>query len=213
MKRLFIVLVSAAALFTNIAVQAQGSQRMMQRKDERRNTKGAASCPRVYIGFSTGINNPVGLIGPQVDVAVSPSVSVGTGVGLSTWGTKTFLEARYYFKPCNRGWAIGSGFTYNTGLDNVAFKDVETLAGDADVSIDGKPQANFMVSGYHFFNLGRARRNRFHLQFGFSVPLSNKEFTQVSGPPVTGQTRDVLLTLAPGGIIIGLGFSFGAGNM
>src|SRR5690606_12762589 len=94
-------------LLAQLPAQAQnsssGSQRLISRKAT--NTK-LTGCPRVYIGFSTGINNPVGLIGPQVDLAIAPSVSISSGFGLSSWGYKTYLEGRYYFKPCNRGWAL-----------------------------------------------------------------------------------------------------------
>ncbi len=186
---------------------------MMQRKDEKHNAKGNAACPRAYIGFSTGINNPVGVLGPQIDIAILPSVSVGAGVGASTWGTKTFLEGRYYFAPCNRGWAVAAGFTYNTGLKETEFQDVETVAGKTTVRIEGKSQSNFMFSGYHFFNLGRQHRNRFHLQLGYSVPLTEKEFTQTYGPALTKDSKDVFFTLAPGGLILGAGFSFGLGSM
>lgn len=183
----------------------------MQRKRETNKSKGG--CPRVYIGFSTGINNPVGIIGPAIDIAITPSVSIGTGVGISSWGTKIFLEGRYYFKPCNRGWAIGSGFTYNTGLQNAEFQDVETVVGKATVRINERAQSNFMLSGYHFFDLGRAHRNRFHLQAGFSVPLSDKYYEQIGGPQMTSDSHDAFLLTAPGGLILGAGFSFGLGQM
>lgn len=197
----------------HVAAQAQSGQRMMQRTEERHKSRKETACPRVYIGFSTGINNPVGVLGPQVDIAISPSVSLGTGVGISSWGTKTFIEGRYYFKQCHRGWAVAGGFTYNTGLQDAEFEDMETVAGKATVRVDERPQANFMFSGYHFFNLGRAHRNRFHLQAGYSIPLTEKHYEQTYGPPMTRDAHDAMLITAPGGLILGLGFSFGLGAM
>lgn len=206
MKR--ILLFSLILLMT---ATAAGAQRDDQRLVRRTNAPKARNCSQAYIGFSSGINNPVGLIGLQIDIAVSPSVSIGSGVGLSSWGAKTFIEARYYFKPCNRGWAIGSGFTYNTGANDVEMPDVETIYGDRDIIVDQHSQANFMLSGYHFFSLGRSGRNRFHLQAGFSIPLSDKQF--ISNYPLTEDGKDQVAILAPGGLILGIGFSFGAGRM
>lgn len=206
MKGLALIL-TTVLLITATAAEAQRNDR--QQLMRRKNAPKYSSCPRAYIGFSSGINNPVGIIGPQVDIAVSPSFSIGSGVGLSTWGVKTFLETRYYFKPCNRGWAIGGGFTYNTGAKGVELNDVETIYGNRDIVVDQKSQANFMLSGYHFFSMGT--RHRFHLQAGFSIPLSDREFT--SNFPLTSDGRDQVAILAPGGIILGFGFSFGAGRM
>jgi hypothetical protein len=181
---------------------------MIRRSVPKRQT---TDCPKVYIGFSTGINNTVGLIGPQVDFAITPAVSIGTGFGLSSWGYKTFIEGRYYFKPCNRGWAVAGGFTYNTGGGDIPLT-LETIYGDRGVIVDLKPQPNFMFSGYHFFNLGRSGRNRFHLQAGYSIPLKTPEFTVTSGEVLTKKGHDVVIAIAPGGLILGLGFSFGIGG-
>ncbi len=216
MKRLLtatIILITLCAPSTDIcAQQRQGDQQLMRRRDA--GHRRAGGCPRAYIGFSTGINNPVGLLGPQVDIAISPSVSIGTGIGLSSWGFKTFVEGRYYFRPCNRGWAIGSGFTYNTGGNNIELQNQKTIYGDGTVMVDLHSQANFMASAYHFFSLGRSGRNRFHLQAGFSVPLGTKgEFIQRGGAPLTSTGVDNIRAIAPGGLILGLGFSFGAGRM
>ena len=183
---------------------------MIRRSPER--VRAASSCPRVYIGFSTGINNPVGILGPQIDIAVLPVLSFATGIGLSTWGYKTYLEGRYYFKTCNRGWAVAGGVTHNTGLDRVELTDAETIAGEMDVTVELKPQTNFMISGYHFFNLGRSGRNRFHLQAGYSVPITEVQYRQLSGAPLTRKSSDAVMAIAPGGLILGLGFSFGVGG-
>ena len=205
---LLIIMLLAAA---GAGAQGNDDQRLIRRRAGSGKTRKATSCPRAYIGFSGGINNPAGYIGPQLDIAVSPVVSVGTGFGLSTWGNKAFLEARYYFKPCNRGWAIGSGFTYNTGARNVALPGVETIYGDRDIIISQHSQLNFMISACYFFNLGRQARHRFHLQAGYSVPLKAVSFD--SDLTLTANGHDQVALFAPGGLIIGVGFSFGTGRM
>lgn len=217
MNRLFPnVLAIALFLMVPYAAFAQGGQRMMQRKGESHKS-GSRACPRAYIGFSTGINNPVGILGPQVDIAVTPEFSLGSGVGLSSWGYKVFFEGRYYFKPCNRGWAVAAGITHNTGGNGLELQEQETIYGKGTVVVNLKAQTNFMISGYHFFNLGRQQRHRFHLQFGYSLPLTAPDFRQVAGAPLTNSGKnngtDNILAIAPGGLILGVGFSFGAGRM
>lgn len=208
-KTLLLCLAISMMQLTALAQRESTGERLIHRKPEVARQSG---CPRVYIGFSTGINNPVGLLGPQVDVAITPAFSVGTGIGISSWGYKTFFEGRYYFKECNRGWALGTGITYNTGLSGMPMNDAETVAGNQDIIVDLDGQVNFMFSCYHFFNLGRKQRNRFHLQAGYSIPLTDVGFTQVTGAPMSRNTHDALNAIAPGGLIIGLGFSFGAGS-
>lgn len=166
----------------------------------------------MYFGFSTGVNNAVGLFGPQVDVALTETFSVGTGFGLSSWGYKFYGEGRFYFDECHHGWALGAGVTYNTGLESVTFKDQETRGGRMDVPVQLHPQTNVMLSAYRFFNLGRSGRNRWHLQLGASIPTSKKKFTQLDGPQLSGTPTQSLKAASPGGLVVGLGFSFGAGR-
>lgn len=175
-----------------------------------RNDDGA--CPLIYFGFSSGINNAVGLFGPQIDIAFTESFSAGTGFGISSWGYKVFGEGRFYFDPCNRGWALGAGLTYSTGLRNFVLRDAETRGGTMDVSVDLHPQTNVMISAYRFFNIGRSGRNQFHLQVGGSIRTSRDRFTQLDGPPLTGTPVQTLKTISPGGFLVGLGFSLGAGR-
>src|SRR5690606_31783965 len=157
-----------------------------------------------YVGFSGGINNPVGLIGVQLDLAFSPRASVNTGIGLSSWGYKAALEGRYYFKPCNRGWAVAGGLTYNTGGRGVKVNDIATSYGSNTVIVDMDPQAALMVSAYYFFNVGLKGKNRFHVQLGYSIPLSEPRFTlqyNSYAPRPNEEGKKTIRALAPGGVI------------
>src|SRR6478735_4241954 len=91
--------------------------------------------PILYLGFSFGINNPVGFFGPQMDVVITKKVSAGTGIGLSTWGNKIFLEGRYYFDQYNRGWAVASGLTYSVGSKGLKLPGVATIYGEQEVVV------------------------------------------------------------------------------
>lgn len=169
------------------------------------------SCPKVYLGLSTGINNQTGLIGLNLDVPVTEYLSLGSGVGISSWGYKTYFEGRFYFKnDCNRGWAIGTGVTYNTGLEDFTTL-MSTTTGEEDVTFDLNPTTNVFVSGYRFFNLGRGG-SRFFLQLGYSINISNNNYTILSYHQLDDVGRTTMRLLTPGGIIIGCGFSFGIGK-
>jgi hypothetical protein len=162
--------------------------------------------PRFWIGGSMGINNPAGFLGIQTDVAINGKWSAGTGVGFSTWGTKTFLEGRYYPKGGNMGWAMAGGLTYNTGVQGFKTTAAETLNGENEVVINEDGQLNGMVSAYYFFKLGHRGRSRFHLQAGYSIPFGKPTYT--TNVALTDLGHKQVQSIAPGGFIFGLGFSF-----
>lgn len=166
-------------------------------------------CPNLYLSLSTGLNNNVGLLGCTFDVPVDPNISLELGPGISTWGYKLFFGAKYYLGRCHRGWAFGTGFTYSTGLKNYN-QNMETIYGGTEpVTINLNPQVNILFAAYRYWDLGRGY-NRFYMLLGWSVPLSGGDkFTQISGDPVSDNARSEMDILSPGGIIIGLGFSFG----
>jgi hypothetical protein len=166
------------------------------------------SCPKLYVGPSLGIEQPAGLIGLNIDVPVAEQFSLGAGAGLSSWGFKGYAEARLYFGQCNRGWAIGSGFTHNTGLSNFTTTLPTVRNGDRPVNMDLKPTTNLFVAVYHFFNLGK-NGNRLYIDMGYSVRLTDDNYVINDGSTLTADGEDVMRVLAPGGLMIGLGFSFG----
>lgn len=167
------------------------------------------SCPKLYLGPTIGINNTVGLLGVNFDVPVTSRFSLGTGVGRSSWGWKTFFAGRFYFKECNRGWAIGTGVTYNTGLQNFT-TTMPTTFGDANVTFDFEPLPSVFLSGYYFFNLGQ--RHRFYLQFGYSQRLIEQPYTIKSNHDLNSDGEAIMQLLTPGGAMFALGFSFGIGG-
>jgi hypothetical protein len=170
-----------------------------------------ASCPKFYLGLSTGLENPVGLLGFNFDVPVSSQLSLGGGAGLGSWGYKMAGEGRFYFDECHKGFAVGIGGTYATGLNDVP-TEVEVNNGititKQEVNLDLKPCANVFLSAYHFWELGR-NSNRFYIQAGYSHRITN-DFYDIDYPGfvLNDGSERVMRVLAPGGLMIGLGFSF-----
>ncbi len=169
----------------------------------------SSDCPKFYIGLGTGLNNPAGLLGVNLDVPITSSFSLGAGGGLSSWGWKAYFEGRYYFGECNRGWAIGVGGTYNTGLSDALEVDQDpNNIGIPSALVTLEPVPAVFLSGYRFFDVGK-RGNRFYIQVGWSQRFDDKPYSSSPFRPLTTDGETVMRILSPGGVIVGLGFSFG----
>lgn len=166
-------------------------------------------CAKAFFDLSTGLNNNGGLLGLGADYHVTEDISINAGLGaITSWGYKFYLGTKFYFKPCHKGWAIGCGATYSTGIPSYTTK-METMQGGSElVELRLLPQTNVMASAYHHWRLGR-NKNRMYLQLGWSIPVATEKFRQISGNALTVNSASVLKFLAPGGLIVGLGFSFG----
>jgi hypothetical protein len=199
MTKTFLIALIALLSVSSVSAQRQDQKDLRSKTDTR--------CPKLYLGFGTGINFSTGLLGVNVDIPVVEGFSLSTGAGISSWGYKVYGEARYAFKPCNRGWAVGTGLTLNTGLEDFQ-AEMPTTFGTRLVTMDLNPKTNLFICGYHFWNMGK-RNHRFYLQFGYSIPLSNNDYTIKSGDVLTSDGAAVMDVLSPGGLILGIGFSFG----
>ncbi len=178
-----------------------GAQRSKNNRDK--------NCSKLYLDLGTGINANTSMLGGGVDYHITQDISLNAGIGLlSSWGTKFYFGGKGYLKPCHKGWAFGAGATYNTGISNFTTK-VETLSGQQFVELELLPQANIYAAAYKYWGLGRGRKSRFYLQLGISRAVTSKKFNQLSGPPITSDVATVYRWIAPGGLIVGLGFSFG----
>lgn len=205
------VLLSALLLFTCFASFAQEDNREAANYDGAQRTRNnrEKGCSKLYLDLGTGINANTSMLGGGVDYHLTQDISLNGGIGLlSSWGTKFYFGGKGYLKPCHKGWAFGAGVTYSTGLSNFTTK-VETVQGQEYVELELLPQANVYASAYKYWGLGRGRKSRFYLQFGYSQPVTTKKFNQLSGPMITADYARVVRFISPGGLMIGLGFSFG----
>lgn len=100
--------------------------------------------PTVYLGMSTGLNNMIGIFGPQLDVVLSDKFTGGTGIGISSWGLKWALNLKYYPKGYYQFYIKG-GYSYNTGLKDFEV-EMELISGKKqDVTMDLKPVGNIFL--------------------------------------------------------------------
>lgn len=201
MKKLTLVLVLIALSVTSFA------QRGYKGYKSGKGGRNSYECPKLYIGVTAGIENPGGLVGFNIDVPVTQRFSLSGSAGLSSWGYKAGGEGRFYFGDCNRSWALGAGVTYNTGLKNFS-ATLPTTFGDATVLMDLNPKTNVFFAVHKFFNLGR-NGHRFNIMAGYSMRLDDDNYTILNNYELTTEGEDVMRVLAPGGVMIGFGFTFG----
>ena len=169
--------------------------------------------PSCYLGLSTGINNPPGIFGVDFNICLGPAVTLDAGVGPSTWGNKLYAGAKYYLKDAHRSWAVGGGFSYSSGEENVNLK-LNTVNGDKEtISLSLKPQDDGFIAIYHYWTIGK-KYNRFYVDAGKAVDLHTPRFHEDPGyPQLTSDAVSKVKRMAPGdfigGIMIGTGVSFG----
>jgi len=166
-------------------------------------------CPTMYITTSTGINNNTALIGFSFDVPVSKYVSVEAGPGAGTWNTKLYAGVKYYTKPCHRGFAIGVGLAYCTGLNHDQHS-LETIYGNNESILYNKnPQTNVLFMVYKYWDIGK-KYNRFYVESGWSTPINGGDkITQLSGDPLSEDAISRLGSSIQQGPILAVGISFG----
>ena len=203
------IILSLLIVFVGLSAKAQ--QDNFPKKETHGKTRHGKSThrPIFYINISTGINNNTGFIGASAEVPVAGHFSVEGGAGISTWGSKLTASCKYYLNDNFKGWAFGAGFTYNTGLSN--FQDnLETIYGTTEtVTLDLHSRANIFAAAYKYWRLGK-RANRIYMELGYSIPVSGGDkFVQTSGDPISSNSTKAINLIAPGGLIVGFGFSFG----
>jgi len=162
--------------------------------------------PRLYGTLSTGLENPYGAVGGNLELCLAGKVSVAAGAGISLWGMKYAGEAKYYFNNSGRGWAIGAGISHSRGMSGYDI-EVEDAAGKRSVDMILKPVSNVYGAVYRYWKLGKGN-NRFHLQAGYSARLSDTYYTFNETYIPTKSEQSFLRSMSPGGLMFAAGFSF-----
>lgn len=168
------------------------------------------NCRPYYIGLSTGINNMSGLLGVDVDYALSAITTVGGHLGLGTWGIKTGIDAKYYRQNCHLGWAYGVGISLATGNRNQTL-NLETISGPKDVNLNLHPQAGLQFNVLRYFPVGK-QGHRFWIQLGWNQRFTRKVYTILDGQSLTQIADRTINFLCPGGLVIAGGYAMGFGG-
>jgi hypothetical protein len=164
--------------------------------------------PFSYIGFSTGINNPCGILGLDYELPVKKYFSLGAGLGFSSWGNKLHLEGKYYLDKHQRGWALVAGLGYNTGVYNFKTHLRTVGGGKQQVTFNLQPVGTYFVGAAKYWRIGR-KYNRFFINAGWDIPLMPPHYDMVGGGPLTESSTTYMNRRSPGGLMLGFGCSFG----
>lgn len=205
MKKYLLPVLFCLLIIPGIAL-AQISHRPLKSYKKHRD----AGCPKFYLGFGLGVNNPNGLIGLNVNIPVLKNISISTGAGISSWGWKYFGEIKGFVGECHNGWAAGLGMSHNTGISDY-FTNLETTNGSAKVKVEMTlfAQTNAFINVYHFWGFGRDKMNRFYVMAGYSAPLTPGPYYEMkSQQELSDNSKKAMKTVRPGGLSIGIGFYF-----
>ncbi len=206
MKQIILILFIATLTFHALG-QSTGVKQIGPEKKEQKLKR--AHYPAFYITTSTGINNNTGVLGFSFDVPVSKNISIDAGVGAGSWNNKIYAGVKYYLDPFHRGFAFGTGLTYSSGLsDDRAY--MTTIYGNNEwIEYNKNPQTNILFAAYKYWNMGK-KYNRWYVELGWSVRVTGGSIvTQLTGDPLDRVTLNTLELFAPGGLIAGVGMSFG----
>jgi len=167
--------------------------------------------PQAFIGFSSGIDNMIGILGPQLDIVLFRKLTLGGGVGLSSWGYKYAVNLQYFPKGLYK-FFIKSGYSHNSGLENFQ-TDLELETGETEtVIMDLKPIGNVFITAGYAIKIGK--RNRFYAETGYAIPLLTDDYYRLydDNQHLSEDSKQIMQILRPGGLVIAVGMNFAFGS-
>lgn len=205
MKKLIIAAFVSLGLATSASAQTEYAFKEYNQKYE-------IPASKFYLGVGTGLNNYLGLIGPSAEYRLSDKITVFGGAGLGSWGWKTSAGLKYYGN-FPEGWSFNLGISHATGLDNIEIElpseCVQFASDKTKVPFDLKGANTLNLSAMKYWPLGTFSKTRFNIELGYAIPLGENQYEVKSTDVLTSKGKYFMNILQPGGLILGLGFSFG----
>ncbi len=168
----------------------------------------APECKSNYITLGTGINSNYGMAGVGVDIKMLDKLQVGLSGGIGSWGFKTAGELRYFYSGCmQQGSALTAGLAYATGLPEMEIEMELSNEETKTVKLELNAQTNLQLAWYRAFKV--QQNHRFFIQAGYSFPISGISYRVISGETLSDVSKTTVRMMAPGGIIVAVGFGFG----
>jgi hypothetical protein len=196
LKFTFISLLVIAAFTYNVKAQdTQGPQQF------------EAAPSKTNLAISTGVNNINGFLGANFELNLLPKVSAIAGVGIGGWGTKLSIGARFY-KQYNKGLIYGISYSTMSGGD--VTQELETSTGSKQ-----KVDLKYERTGTINLTIGKAipvgkKSNRFYFEGGYAIATDAEPYKVLTpGIELSDDSKAAMRISSPGGLILGLGFSFG----
>jgi hypothetical protein len=186
-------------LWTSLNVSAQVSTQ---------EPSAAVECRSNFITLGTGINSNYGMAGVGVDIKMLDKLQVGLSGGIGSWGFKTAGELRYFYSGCmQQGSALTAGLAYATGLPEMEIEMELSNEETKTVKLELNAQTNLQLAWYRAFKV--QQNHRIFIQAGYSFPINGISYRVISGETLSDASKMVVRMIAPGGIIVAVGFGFG----
>jgi hypothetical protein len=148
----------------------------------------------------------VGLLGAQIDFVATEKLTLGGGLGISSWGYKYAVNLKFYPEGLYK-YYFKVGYSQNSGLEEFE-TELELESGATEpVMMDLKPVGNLFVTAGWAWKMGK--RNRFFLEGGYAFPLNTDDYYQLYDDNVrlSEMSEQVLRIMRPGGLVVCLGFN------
>jgi hypothetical protein len=161
---------------------------------------------KFYLGIGGGANNFTGIIGISANYRIYEKLFFQAGVGLGGWGYKYTFGIRFD-DTYGKGWSYGVGYSVASGITNEKLSMKEQSGNTNLDTLDLGKAATIDLKLTHIWLIHRT--NTFYIEFGYAIPLQSNPWKPLGKTPLTDEDLTVLRTMSPGGIILGLGFTFG----
>lgn len=163
--------------------------------------------PRVFIGFSTGINAASGLFGIDFEPVLTENISVRLTGGVGGWGLKYGGSVNYFFDQVNSGSSISGGVSIAHGVDNIS-PELETVNfGEIEVPMNFNkvPTLNLLYN----YNMTLGKKGKFVIGAGYALRLNSDPYEIRNSVTLTDTSERVMRLLTPGGLLLELRLAFG----
>jgi opacity protein-like surface antigen len=181
-----------------------------EKTSEKKDAEKAVTPPSgMFMEFEWGWNGYTGL-GARFDYMIFDDFSLNGGLGVGFWGYRISGALRYYLEY-PYGTAFSLGAAYNTGGELESDYDTTDSSGNVStekVTFDLKPVLcinatilySFMVNG----------KDKIYLEAGYSYAVQDKKYTYKTenNATLTEESEDIMDIMAPGGIILTVGYAF-----
>jgi len=163
----------------------------------------------MFLEFEWGWNGYTGL-GARFDYMILDDFSLNGGLGVGFWGYRISGALRYYL-DYPYGTAFSLGAAYNSGGELKSDYDTTDSSGNVTtekVTFDLKPVLcinatvlySFMVNG----------KDKIYIEAGYSYAIQDKKYSYKTdnNAKLTEESEDIMDIMAPGGIILTVGYAF-----
>lgn len=198
MKKLLLLFILLGFCFSNVYAQHQEISENRTEKNE--------DLKNVYLGLGTGINNVNAIIGLSLNIRVYDRFFLRGGAGLGAWGTKLTGGLRYDM-GYDKGWFFSGTFSSCSGVSGLKLNMELANGNTQEIEIDYLRANVLNLTVGHNWKIGRS--NTFYMEFGYAVPLSSEPWLINDNVVISDVSKYALKFTQPGGLIIGLGLTFG----